>query len=105
MSKKPRPRTYGRNRPKRRIRQRFVEADGIYFLKLVIVILLGTLWLKFQDPMWINDVPVGAFPFGMIVGLIIIRLLEKDPINRKIGFAVLIVVAIVCYNAPAGIVL
>ena len=88
-----------------RYRDRFVEADSVYFLKLVIVVLLSTLWLKFAVPMSWNGIPLTAFPVGALIAVIGIRLLEKDVVDRKIWFAVLVVVTIISYFVPAGIVI
>jgi len=85
-------------------KDKFVEADSTYFLKLVIVIILGTLWLKFKSPLTWSDIPFGGFPIGLLVGLAGIALLEKNPIDRKIWYAVLVIVAILSYFVPAGIV-
>lgn len=102
---KQRHRTYARNRPRRRVVERVSEADGVYFLKLVIVVILGTLWLKFATPLSWNGIPLAAFPLGTVVALIGIKLLEKDQMDRKIWFAVLLVVMIISYFVPAGIVI
>lgn len=106
-TKKPRPRTYARNRAviSRRGQILMAEPDSTYFLKLVIVVILGTLWIKFAQPMTWQGIPINALPIGLIVGLAGIKLLEKNPFDRKIWFAVLIVIAIISYFVPAGIVL
>jgi hypothetical protein len=101
---KPRHRTYAKHRP-RRYKERLGEADGVYFLKLVVVVLLGTLWLKLATPLSWHGVPLGGFPVGAMVTLISIHLFEKDPYDRKIWFAVLLVVTIISYFVPAGIVI
>jgi hypothetical protein len=88
-----------------RYKDRLVEADGVYFLKLVIVVLLSTLWLKLATPLSWHGIPLGGFPIGAMVTLIAIRLLEKDPYDRKIWFAVLVVVTIISYFVPAGIII
>lgn len=88
-----------------RYRERLVEADGVYFLKLVIVVLLSTLWLKLATPLTWNSVPLGGFPLGALIAIVGIRLLEKDPIDRKIWFAVIVIVTILSYFVPAGIVI
>lgn len=104
-TKKPRQRTYRRNRPHVLRRGRLAEADGVYFLKLVIVVLLSTLWLKLATPMSWNGIPLGGFPLGALLALVGIKLLEKDQTDRKIWFAVLVVVTIISYFVPAGIVI
>ena len=48
---------------------------------------------------------MNGFPFGMLVGLAGIRLLEKNPFDRRIWYAVLIVVGIISFFVPAGIVI
>ncbi len=102
---KQRHRTYARNRPRRRVAERITEGDGVYFLKLVVVVLLGTFWLKFQTPLSWNGIPFGAFPLGALMAFVGIKLYEKDQMDRKIWFAVLLVVMIISYFVPAGIVI
>lgn len=104
-TKKPRHRTYARNRPRLARSNRSTETDGVYFLKLIIVVLLSTLWLKFAMPMTWQGIPLAAFPLGALVAAIGIKLLEKDRYDRKIWFAVLVVVTIISYFVPAGIVI
>jgi len=106
QTKKPRHRTYARNRVGRvRVNKRIVEADGVYFLKLVIVVLLSTLWLKLATPLSWHGIPLGGFPIGAMVTLISIKLFERDQYDRKIWFAVLTIVTILSYFVPAGIVI
>lgn len=106
-NKSRRARTYARNRAAAAViaRPRSVESDGTYFLKLVIVVILGTLWLKFTSPLSFNGFTLGAFPLGAVIGLAGIALIEKNQFDRKIWYAVLLVVSIICYFVPAGIVL
>lgn len=79
------------------------ESDGQYLLKLVIVILLGTFWLKFAEPLHIGAFTLAALPLGMMAGLVLIRQFEPTQENRKIGYAILLVVTIICSMLPAGI--
>lgn len=105
-TKKPRHRTYAKNRPRlKKPGKQVFEADGVYFLKLVIVVLLSTLWLKFAAPMSWQGIPLAAFPLGALITVIGIKLFEKDPYDRKIWFAVLVMVTIISYFVPAGIVI
>lgn len=77
----------------------------MYFMKLVAVVLLATLWIKFATPMTWNGVPLSAFPLGAFLAFVAVKLFERDTMNRKIWFAVLVVVTIISYFVPAGIVL
>jgi|TARA_B100001245_G_scaffold236022_1_gene225399 hypothetical protein len=105
-NKKPRHRTYARNRIRRSNGSyRLTEGDGVYFLKLIIVVLLGTLWLKLATPLSWNGIPVAAFPLGALLALVVIRVFEKNQLDRKIWFAVLVIVTILSYFVPAGIVI
>lgn len=98
-------RTYGRNRPHHGRQKPFIEGDAVYFMKLVAVVLLATLWIKFATPMTWNGVPLSAFPLGAFLAFVAVKLFERDTMNRKIWFAVLVVVTIISYFVPAGIVL
>lgn len=81
------------------------ESDGTYFLKLVVFVLLGTLWLKFQTPVTWLGLPLNGIPLGLLVGLVLVRQFEKMQSDRKIWYAILLVVTIICYFVPAGIVI
>lgn len=102
-----RGRTYARNRAQTSVRARdaFVEADSTYFLKLICIVILGTLWIKLATPLSWQGIPFGGLPLGTIIGLIGIKLFEKNPYDRRIWYAVLIIVTIICYFVPAGIVI
>lgn len=106
-NKKARPRTYARNRVfSRRGNEKIYETDGRFILKLVIVLILGTFWLKLASPIVIaGGIVVGGIPIGFIVGLILVRIFEPLQINRRIWYAVLTVTAVVSFFLPAGIVL
>jgi len=88
-----------------RITERIFESDGTYFLKLVVFVLLGTLWLKFQMPVTWLGVPLYGIPVGLLLGLILVSHFEKYQSDRKIWYAVLVVVTIICYFVPAGLVI
>ncbi|MCL2869982.1 hypothetical protein FWF48_04250 [Candidatus Saccharibacteria bacterium] len=102
-----RARTYARNRTNlsRRGFEKFTEPDGIFLLKLVGVVILGSFWLKFGSPLKIGTGYLFGIPAGLLIGLVLIRLVEKRSENRKIWFAVILIVAILTYFIPAGIVL
>lgn len=79
------------------------ESDGQYLLKLVTVIILGTFWLRFGQPISIGGATLVALPVGMLIGLILIHIFERSEEDRKIWYAILLVVTIVCLFSPTGI--
>lgn len=106
--KQKRPRTYARNRATaltRRGNEVLFETDSTYFLKLVVFVLLGTLWVKFSDPLVWMGLQFNAIPVGMLIGLLLVNKFEKYQADRKIWYAILLVVTIICYFVPAGIIL
>ncbi|MDB5178349.1 MAG: hypothetical protein JWN01_292 [Patescibacteria group bacterium] len=62
------------------------ETDNVYFLKILIYFVLGTIWIKYNGFV--------VFPVGLILGVIIA---QKDhfAIDRKVEYAVLIMSAVV----------
>ncbi len=79
------------------------EADSVYFLKLVLYIVLGSFWLKFSDPIQIGNFLISGFPLGLVIGLIFASH-DHFKIDRKIEYAVLVIVTIITFFLPAGIV-
>lgn len=80
------------------------EKDSVYFLKLVLYIVLGSFWLKFGQPLIIGGFIVHGFPLGLIIGLLFASH-DHFQVDRKIEYAILIIVTILTYFLPAGIVL
>lgn len=103
---KARSRTYARNRVfSRRGNEVIAESDGMYLIKLMLVVLLGSFWLKFGQPMMVGNLFLNGIPIGLIVGLFLVSKYEQFQFNRKIWYALLIVTAIISYFLPSGIVL
>lgn len=101
-----RPRTYARNRAfSRRGREMLFESDGEYLLKLIMCVLLGSFWLKFSQPFIWGGVTFNALPVGLLLGLVIVSRFERFQADRKIWYAVIVVVGIISYFVPAGIVI
>ena len=106
--KQKRSRTYARNRAanvSRRGYEKIFESDSTYFLKLVVFTLLGTLWVKFAQPVTWLGLPLTAIPIGFLVGLILVNRFEKYQSDRKIWYAILLIVTIISYFVPAGIII
>ena len=89
----------------KRFHERVFESDSTYFLKLVVIVLLGTLWLKFSNPSIVGGFQFTAVPLGLIVGFLVVRAFEHHQEDRKIWYAVLLVVGVISYFVPAGIIL
>lgn len=103
---KARPRTYARNRSfSRRGYEKIFESDGEYLLKLIVCVLLGSFWIKFSEPISWMGMSLFAIPVGLAVGLLIVSQFEKFQSDRKIWYAVIIIVGVISYFVPAGIVI
>ena len=81
------------------------EPDSKFLLKLVVVVLIATLWLKFSQPHDWLGVTFTAIPIGVFIGLLLIHIFEHFQTDRKIWFAVIVIVGILSYFVPAGIVI
>ena len=79
------------------------EADSTYFLKLVLFIILGSLWIRFTSPLEIGQFTLNAFPVGLFLGLIFASH-DHFQVDRKIEYAVLIIVTILASFLPIGII-
>lgn len=90
---------------KRQLHERVFESDGTYFLKLVLVFLLGTFWIKFNDPVEVGAFEIVALPVGVLAGFLLVRVFEKHQADRKIWYALLVVIGVVSNFQAAGIVI
>lgn len=82
--------------------ERVFESDGTYLLKLVTFVLLGTLWLSFTTPISWMGIPLAGIPVGLLIGLLLVSRFEKHQEDRKIWYAILVIVTIISYFARAG---
>lgn len=80
------------------------EKDSTYFLKLVLYIVLGTLWIKFSSPVQIGSLVFSGVPVGLFIGLMFASH-DHFQVDRKLEYAVLIMMTILSYFLPAGILL
>lgn len=74
------------------------NTDSGFFLKLVILVIVGSIWLKAsKGSSW--QLPL---PIGLIAGLFLV---SKESIkqDRKLGYAVLLVAMLVGFWTPIGI--
>lgn len=72
--------------------------DGVYLMKMVLYLLLGSVWVKMSNG---NGIDVSV-PVGLVVGLIF-TMHEHFRIDRKIEYAILLVAMLFGYFAPYGL--
>ena len=101
-ARKPR---LSRRRFPNHIKEVIFENDSSYLLKLVACLILGSLWLKFSEPMMLGVVPLTALPIGLVVGILLVRYFEPHQLNRKLFYTVLLFIGVLAYFVPAGIVI
>jgi hypothetical protein len=74
------------------------QSDSGYFLKLLILVILGCFWVKIgSNGSW--QIPI---PVGLIIGLYLIRK-EHLVLDRKIQYGVLLVAMLIGFWAPIGL--
>lgn len=80
-----------------------VQHDHIFFLKLVLYMILGAVWIKLAKPFVVGPFVVNGLPIGLIVGVFFASQ-DRFQIDRKIEYALLLIMAILTYFLPAGII-
>ena len=81
-----------------------VEADSTYFLKLLLYIVLGATWIKFAVPLHLGPLQFNGAPLGLMVGVILASH-DHFAIDRKVEYAILLIMMVLTYFLPAGIVI
>lgn len=78
------------------------ETDSVYFLKIILFFILGSIWLRFRE---VQVLPgMSSLPIGLLIGLVFAHH-DHFRIDRKIEYAVLLAAAILSFVAPIGVVL
>jgi len=76
------------------------EPDSTFFLKLVVLLILGSQWVYIENfPDW--QIPI---PVGLIIGLVFATH-EHFQIDRKIEYAVLLIATFAAFWLPVGLVI
>lgn len=88
----------------KKTKKELVEKDSTYFLKLVLYVVLGTLWIKFSSPVYIGPLVFSGIPVGLFIGLMFASH-DHFQVDRKLEYAVLIIMTVLSYFLPAGILL
>lgn len=95
------------SRPTRR-RPKVVSAlsasDSTFFLKLVMFVVLGSFWLKFAIPLALGPFMLTGIPLGLFLGIFLASR-DRFQIDRKIEYTILVIVTVISYYFPSGIVI
>lgn len=75
-----------------------VETDSVYFLKIVLYLIMGSLWLKVTK----GDTSQFPLPLGFILGMTF-AMHEHFQTDKKIELAILLVAMLIGFWAPFGI--
>lgn len=75
-----------------------VETDGAYMLKLVLYMIVGSMWLKITTSGG-GQVPI---PIGFIVG-VLFAMHDHFKIDRKIEYAMLLAAMFIGFWLPIGV--
>lgn len=81
------------------------ESDGQYLLKLVVVIILATFWVKFSHVFYLGVIPITGVPLGMLAGMLLVDRFEVHQDDRKIWYALLVLVGLISCFLPMGIII
>jgi hypothetical protein len=76
------------------------EPNSVYFLKVVLFFILGTIWIRFGSE---TQTGIGV-PVGLMLGVLFANH-EHFQIDQKVEFAVLFIAAVLSYIFPIGAVL
>lgn len=74
------------------------ETDGAYILKLVMYMIIGSLWIKISS----DDSNQWPIPVGFIIG-VLFAMHDHFKIDRKIEYALLLVAMFVGFWLPIGL--
>ncbi len=74
------------------------ELDSVFFLKIVMYLVMGSMWVRLVNPDMTDQVPI---PVGLLLGLIFVSH-DHFRIDRKIEITVLLVSALVGFWVQTG---
>lgn len=82
----------------RKTKNKAVEKDTVYVLKLILFFVVGCMWVRLGGA---NGTPI---PVGLVFGILFASH-DHFQIDKKIEFAILLVAVILSFIAPIGFVL
>lgn len=105
-ARKNKQRTYARNRfVSRKGNPKYTDSDAVFITKLVVVLLLGSFWVKFQSAASPEHAGLVGLPVGLVLGLFLIWRFEQSPFNRRLWYAIIILATTTSLFLPAGIII
>ena len=84
---------------KAKTKKKTQEADGAYFLKLVLYFVIGSQFIRLVDTAQTHQIPL---PIGLIIGLFFAAH-EHFQIDRKIEYAVLLIATMIGFWFQTGL--
>lgn len=92
-------------RPAKKVSAKPVEeSDSSYVLKLVMYLIVSSFWLRLAQPIDIGIFTFSGFPVGLCVGILLVSR-DPFPVDRKIGYALVIIIAILSAFLRVGIII
>lgn len=85
-----------KNIQKKQTTTRITGLDSVYFLKILLFLILGTMWVRIVY----GDIVV-PMPLGLAIG-IVLATHERFKIDRKFEYAILLVATFVAFWLPLG---
>ncbi len=76
------------------------EPDSLFFLKLVVLLIVGSQWIFINS----SDSWQLPIPIGFILGLVLVTH-EHFQIDRKIEYALLLIASFIAFWLPVGLVI
>jgi hypothetical protein len=83
---------------KRKIKNKSREADSAYFLKIVLYLIVSSMWLRIQY----GDVGELPIPVGAAIALLF-AMHDHFQLDRKIEYALILVSMFAAFWLPVGI--
>lgn len=84
---------------KKAVRREAQELDGVYLLKIVLYMIIGSQWVFLTDPELTKQIPL---PIGLLVGGFF-AMHDHFQIDRKIEFAILLIACFIGFWSQVGI--
>jgi hypothetical protein len=83
----------------RRVSKAGNELDSVYLLKLVMYLIIGAQWVRFENTSGLMQIPI---PVGLLIGLAF-AWHDHFKIDRKIEYALLLTAMLVGFWSQVGV--